>query len=203
MLLGLVLSPEQDILPPTLTLFEALLAVRLRLPENIMDSVKHEQDLKISHQGCKSWRYHWWQNQRHRWRRDRHYFRACCLSGCPTSGWANARFVQTLVYFCGWSFTGIHRLIVSVSLGDSCRFQPQEHFATISEIWPGRSALHMAVPLILVPMASLLRNTSPTLLLDPSLPIKKGCNVAECLLESCQRSSGQLNSSCIHPTAPQ
>ena len=36
--------PQQDILPPTLTVFEALLfAARLRLPENITDAEKHER----------------------------------------------------------------------------------------------------------------------------------------------------------------
>ena len=36
--------PQQDILPSTLTVFEALLfAARLRLPENITDAEKHER----------------------------------------------------------------------------------------------------------------------------------------------------------------
>ena len=36
--------PQQDILPPTLTVFEALLfAARLRLPESITDAEKHER----------------------------------------------------------------------------------------------------------------------------------------------------------------
>ncbi|KAF8810062.1 hypothetical protein BYT27DRAFT_7135337 [Phlegmacium glaucopus] len=36
--------PQQDILPPTLTVFEAVLfAARLRLPENITDAEKHER----------------------------------------------------------------------------------------------------------------------------------------------------------------
>jgi ABC-type multidrug transport system ATPase subunit/ABC-type multidrug transport system permease subunit len=36
--------PQQDILPPTLTVFEAILfAARLRLPENITDAEKHER----------------------------------------------------------------------------------------------------------------------------------------------------------------
>lgn len=36
--------PQQDILPPTLTVFETLLfAARLRLPESIRDAEKHER----------------------------------------------------------------------------------------------------------------------------------------------------------------
>jgi ABC-type multidrug transport system ATPase subunit len=36
--------PQQDILPPALTVFEALLfAARLRLPENITDAEKHDR----------------------------------------------------------------------------------------------------------------------------------------------------------------
>jgi ABC-type multidrug transport system ATPase subunit len=36
--------PQQDILPPTLTVFESLLfAARLRLPENITDAEKHDR----------------------------------------------------------------------------------------------------------------------------------------------------------------